>query len=178
MSLFSHGSVHISAKTEYAIRATIELAAAGSDSSLTAHAIADAQQIPLRFLLNILADLRRVGLVDSRRGPNGGWWLSRPAETITIADVVRAVDGPLVEVASPRPASSWRIPGSRHRCNLWVDGAQRHPQVLGADDGGGPCQSLAAQLPSRGCQTAVVSAPVRQFDTARGTRRSPPAGRS
>jgi Rrf2 family protein len=100
MSLFANGSVHMSAKTEYAIRAMIELATAGPDGSLTAHAIADAQQIPLRFLLNILADLRRVGLVDSRRGPNGGWWLSKPAQQITVADVVRATDGPLVEIGS------------------------------------------------------------------------------
>jgi Rrf2 family protein len=106
MSLFSTGSVHISAKTEYGIRATIELAAAGPNGALTAHAIAEAQQMPLRFLLNILADLRRVGLVDSRRGPRGGWWLSKPAEAITVADVVRAVDGPLVEVADTRPGQT------------------------------------------------------------------------
>lgn len=119
MSLFSNGSVHISAKTEYAIRATIELASSAPDGSLTAHAIADAQQIPLRFLLNILADLRRVGLVDSRRGPRGGWWLSRPAEMITIADVVRAVDGPLVEVAADRgQAGDDRTAASVS--NLWV----------------------------------------------------------
>jgi Rrf2 family protein len=103
MSLFDNGSVHISAKTDYAIRATIELAKSSSAGSMTAHAIADAQQIPLRFLLNILADLRRVGLVDSRRGPGGGWWLARPAELITIADVIRAVDGPLTALAAVRP---------------------------------------------------------------------------
>jgi Rrf2 family protein len=103
MSLFDNGSVHISAKTDYAIRATIELANSTSAGSLTAHAIAEAQQIPLRFLLNILADLRRVGLVDSRRGPGGGWWLARPAELITIADVIRAVDGPLTALAAVRP---------------------------------------------------------------------------
>jgi Rrf2 family protein len=103
MSLFSNGSVRISAKTDYAIRATIELASTGSDGSLTAHAISAAQQIPLRFLLNILTDLRRVGLVESRRGPNGGWWLSRPANEITVADVIRAVDGPLTDDAGGRP---------------------------------------------------------------------------
>lgn len=121
MSLFSNGSVHISAKSEYAVRAIVELAAAGPAQSVTAHAIADAQQIPLRFLLNILADLRRVGLVDSRRGPSGGWWLSRPAEMITIADVVRAVDGPLVEVGRTRPGA---LPVNGRTAesvsNLWV----------------------------------------------------------
>jgi Rrf2 family protein len=105
MALFDNGSVHISAKTDYAIRATIELAAASASSagSLTAHAIADAQRIPLRFLLNILADLRRVGLVDSRRGPGGGWWLTRGADRISIAEIIRAVDGPLTNLAAIRP---------------------------------------------------------------------------
>jgi Rrf2 family protein len=120
MSLFSNGSVHISAKTEYALRATIELAAADPESSVTAHAIADAQQIPLRFLLNILGDLRRVGLVDSRRGPSGGWWLTRPADTITIADVIRAVDGPLVDVGANRPGHPADDTTAESVTNLWV----------------------------------------------------------
>jgi Rrf2 family protein len=119
MALFSNGSVHMSAKTEYAIRAAIELAGVGSDESLTAHAIADAQQIPLRFLLNILADLRRVGLVESRRGPSGGWWLTRPATEITVADVVRAVDGPLTDIGPQRPGRT-TDPTSESVSNLWV----------------------------------------------------------
>jgi Rrf2 family protein len=131
MSLFSHGSVHISAKTDYAIRATIELASADSAGSTTAHAIADAQQIPLRFLLNILGDLRRVGLVDSRRGPSGGWWLSRPADTITIAEVVRAVDGPLAEINGGSPGH----PGGDERVaasvtDLWVSVRQGIRDIL------------------------------------------------
>jgi Rrf2 family protein len=120
MSLFNNGSVHISAKTDYAIRATIELASVGSEGSLTAHAIADAQHIPLRFLLNILADLRRVGLVDSRRGPNGGWWLSRPADSITIAAVIRAVDGPLTEVAGSRSGHSAEAGAAASVQHLWL----------------------------------------------------------
>lgn len=95
MSVVRHGSVHISAKSDYAIKAVIELAGAAPGEMLTAPAIANRQHIPLRFLLNILADLRRVGIVDSRRGPNGGWWLMRTADEISAADVVRAVDGPL-----------------------------------------------------------------------------------
>jgi Rrf2 family protein len=120
MALFSNGSVHISAKTDYAIRAAIELALAGPDGSLTSHAIADAQEIPLRFLLNILADLRRTGLVDSRRGPGGGWWLSRPAEAITIADVVRAVDGPLAEVSAGRPGRPITRGNAASVNDLWI----------------------------------------------------------
>jgi Rrf2 family protein len=120
MSLFSNGSVHISAKTDYAIRATIELAAAGPNASLTAHAISDAQRIPLRFLLNILTDLRRVGLVESRRGPSGGWWLSRPAEEITVADVVRAVDGPLTDVVGARPGQLSDHSSAASVNDMWV----------------------------------------------------------
>jgi Rrf2 family protein len=119
MSLFNHGSVHMSAKTEYAIRAAVELAGADHDQSIPAPAIAEAQQIPLRFLLNILADLRRAGLVDSRRGPGGGWWLARPADQITIADVVRAVDGPLVDVGGGRPGRPDDETGESVT-NLWV----------------------------------------------------------
>jgi Rrf2 family protein len=104
MSVVRHGSVHISAKSDYAIKAMVELAGEAPGEMLTAHEIADRQRIPLRFLLNILADLRRVGIVDSRRGPTGGWWLALPAAEISAADVVRAVDGPLAG-AGARTAS-------------------------------------------------------------------------
>jgi Rrf2 family protein len=101
MSLLDSGSVRISAKTDYAIRALVEIAAHGApDHAVTAESIAAAQGIPVRFLLNILADLRRVGLVDSRRGPVGGWWLARPADEITVADAVRAVDGQLAHITT------------------------------------------------------------------------------
>jgi Rrf2 family protein len=101
MSLLDSGSVRISAKTDYAIRALVEIAAhAAPDRAVTAETIASAQGIPVRFLLNILADLRRVGLLDSRRGPDGGWWLARPAAQITVADAVRAIDGPLAHIAA------------------------------------------------------------------------------
>jgi Rrf2 family protein len=101
MSLLDSGTVRISAKTDYAIRALVEIAAHGrSDHAVTAESIAAAQGIPVRFLLNILADLRRASLVDSRRGPVGGWWLARPADEITVADAVRAVDGQLTHIAT------------------------------------------------------------------------------
>jgi Rrf2 family protein len=101
MSLLDSGSVRISAKTDYAIRALVEIAVQGrSDHAVTAETIAAAQAIPVRFLLNILAELRRAALVDSRRGPEGGWWLARPADQITVADAVRAVDGQLTHIAT------------------------------------------------------------------------------
>ncbi|HTW19670.1 MAG TPA: Rrf2 family transcriptional regulator [Mycobacteriales bacterium] len=121
MTIFSTGSVRVSAKTDYAIRAAIELATAGDSSSArTAQEIADAQQVPLRFLLNILADLRRVGLVDSRRGPHGGWWLSRPAGSITVADVIRAVDGPLSEPTNARPGETAKLASAASVDDLWA----------------------------------------------------------
>jgi Rrf2 family protein len=103
VALFSNGSVHMSAKTEYAIRAVTELALAGPGGSLTAGTIADRQAIPVRFLLNILTELRRAGIVDSRRGPSGGWWLARPPAAVSVADVIRAVDGPLADIEGLRP---------------------------------------------------------------------------
>jgi Rrf2 family protein len=80
------------------VRAAVELAAASHDEPLKAEAIAEAQQIPPRFLENILVELRHSGIVQSRRGAEGGYRLSRPADDITIAEVIRAVDGPLATV--------------------------------------------------------------------------------
>ncbi len=75
-----------------------ELAAAGPDASLKAEVIADRQDISVKYLLDILRDLKRAELVRSRRGPHGGFSLSRPAEEITLAEVFRAIDGPLADV--------------------------------------------------------------------------------
>lgn len=117
--------MRISAKTDYAIRAAVELASANAGSApVTAEAIADEQDIPLRFLLNILADLRRHGLVSSRRGADGGWRLARPAADITVADVIRAVDGPLANVAGVRPERLAYHGSAQALTGLWV--ALRH----------------------------------------------------
>jgi Rrf2 family protein len=94
--------VRISARADYAVRAAIVLAAAG-DRPTKGDAIARAQDIPLKFLENILGDLRNAGLVRSQRGAEGGYWLHRPAEEIAVADVIRAVDGPLASVRGGRP---------------------------------------------------------------------------
>ena len=88
--------MRISAKVDYAIRAMTELAVA--DGPVTAERIAAAQQLPLRYLIGILGDLRRTRLVQSQRGPDGGFTLSRPADQISLADIFRAIDGPLAEV--------------------------------------------------------------------------------
>ncbi|RII09360.1 HTH-type transcriptional regulator CymR [Streptomyces sp. YIM 130001] len=95
--------MRISARADYAVRAALELAAAGDDASLKAEALAAAQGIPHKFLEGILGDLRRGGLVTSRRGGNGGYQLARPAAQISLADVIRVADGPLVSVRGVRP---------------------------------------------------------------------------
>lgn len=96
-----NGCVRVSAKADYAVRAAVELAAAG-DGPLKGDRIAEAQGIPSNFLENILVDLRNAGLVASRRGVDGGYWLARPADEVTLADVIRAVDGPLANVRGVR----------------------------------------------------------------------------
>ena len=95
--------MRISAKTDYALRAAVELAVQGGDGLVKAEQIATAQGIPLRFLENILGDLRNAGIVESRRGVEGGYLLARPPREIALADIVRAVDGPLANVGGTRP---------------------------------------------------------------------------
>src|SRR5580765_3310265 len=93
--------MRVSAKADYAIRAMVELAAAG-EGPVKGDRLAQAQQIPIKFLENILVDLRNGGLVRSQRGQEGGYWLARPAAEIDLAQVIRAVDGPLANVRGRR----------------------------------------------------------------------------
>ena len=95
--------MRLSAKADYAVRAAVELAASGGDSPMKGEAIAAAQGISVKFLENILAELRHSGIVASRRGADGGYWLARPAEDVSIADVIRAVEGPLASVRGEAP---------------------------------------------------------------------------
>jgi Rrf2 family protein len=95
--------VRISAKADYALRACVELASAEGTGPVKGERIAQSQEIPLKFLENILGDLRHGGVVRSQRGVEGGYWLGRPAAEITLAEVIRAVDGPLANVRGVRP---------------------------------------------------------------------------
>lgn len=98
--------MRISSKVDYAVRACIELAVRSPDRSsspTTGEAIGAAQGIPTKYLENILAELRRAGILGSRRGSDGGYWLARPAEEVTVADVIRAVEGPLADVRGEAP---------------------------------------------------------------------------
>ena len=93
--------MRVSAKSDYAIRAAVELAAAG-EGPVKGERLAQAQEIPSNFLENILSDLRNAGIVSSRRGADGGYWLARPAAEVSLADIIRAVDGPLANVRGVR----------------------------------------------------------------------------
>jgi Rrf2 family protein len=94
--------MRVTAKAEYAVRAVIELAAGGG-APVKRDTVVAAQTIPPKFLESILAELRHAGLVESQRGSEGGYWLSRDPGEITVADVMRAVEGPLASVRSSRP---------------------------------------------------------------------------
>jgi Rrf2 family protein len=111
--------MRVSAKADYAVRAAVELAAA-EEGPVKGEKISQAQDIPLKFLENILGELKHAGLVRSQRGTEGGYWLARPAASITIADVIRAVEGPLASVRG-EPAETLAYSGSAEPLNkFWV----------------------------------------------------------
>jgi Rrf2 family protein len=94
--------VRVSAKTDYGVRALLELAVA-DNGPMKGERLAQAQDIPLKFLENILTDLRHAGIVRAQRGAEGGYWLARPAAEVTLGQVIRAVDGPLASVRGEAP---------------------------------------------------------------------------
>jgi len=95
--------MRVSAKSDYALRALIEMAGRSDGRAVSAEELGRLQDIPHGFLQAILADLRRSGVVMSQRGQSGGWRMGRPASEVSVADVIRAVDGPLVSVYGLRP---------------------------------------------------------------------------
>ena len=141
--------MRISAKADYAIRAAAELASAG-DGPVKAERIAQAQEIPLKFLENILLDLRHADLVVSRRGVDGGYWLARPAAEISLAEVIRAVDGPLANVRGLRPEDVEYAGSAERLRDVWI--ALRASlravleQVTLADLADGPLPGPVAEL--------------------------------
>ncbi|MER6202836.1 Rrf2 family transcriptional regulator [Streptomyces sp. NPDC001586] len=112
--------MRISARADYAVRAALQLAASQDDGPVKAEAIADAQDIPHKFLEGILNDMRRGGLVLSQRGGNGGYRLAKPAQSISIADVIRVVDGPLVSVRGVRPPDLSYTGPAQALLPLWI----------------------------------------------------------
>jgi Rrf2 family protein len=113
--------VRVSAKVDYALRASVELAAHEDDDRLvTSEQIAERQGIPHAFLTNILQSLRQAGIVTSKRGPVGGHMLARPAKDIVIADVIRAIDGPLAGVSGQHPEELDFIGSAKPLQDVWI----------------------------------------------------------
>lgn len=137
--------MRISARADYAVRAALQLAASRDDGPLKAEAIADAQDIPHKFLESILNDMRRGGLVLSQRGGNGGYRLARPAESISIADVIRTVDGPLVSVRGVRPPDLSYTGPAESLLPLWIALRSNVREIL---EGVSLADVASARLPS------------------------------
>ena len=112
--------MRISAKVDYAVRAAVQLAAAEGAGPVKGDEIAAAQDIPINFLENILSLLRNAGFVMSRRGADGGYWLAVPADRITVADIVRVIDGPLAAVRGVRPSETDFPPPAEPMRDVWV----------------------------------------------------------
>jgi Rrf2 family protein len=121
--------VEISARAEYAVRALAELASAGG-GPLTVADLAAAQDIPTRFLQNILLQLRQRSLVISQRGAEGGYRLARPAAAISLADILRAIDGPLAAVRGEPPESVRYEGPARPLAEVWLAVRVSMRQVL------------------------------------------------
>lgn len=111
--------MHISARADYAMRALLTLAASDAPR-VKGEVLMSAQGLPRKFLEQILTELRRAGIVQSQRGAHGGYCLARPADRITLADVMRAVDGPLAEVRGLRPEDTTYAGAAEHLQEVWV----------------------------------------------------------
>jgi Rrf2 family protein len=116
--------MRVSAKSDYALRALIEMASRVDGRPVSAEELGRLQEIPHGFLQAILADLRRAGIVMSQRGQSGGWRMGRPADQVSVADVIRAVDGPLVSVYGLRPEAVSYNETAQVLQHVWI--AARH----------------------------------------------------
>src|SRR3954447_23833846 len=111
--------MRVTAKVDYAVRAAVELASAG-DGPVKGERIADAQKIPLKFLENILLEPTRVAPVQSARGAEGGYWRAKPAGEIVLAEVIRAVEGPIANVRGERPEQVEYAGASESLRDVWI----------------------------------------------------------
>jgi Rrf2 family protein len=112
--------MHVTAKADYAVRAVVELASSSQGSPRKVDDVAQAQGIPVSFLENILTQLRSSGIVRSQRGPEGGYWLALPADQVSLAQVIRAVEGPLVGVRGQRPEEIEYTGSAESLQNVWI----------------------------------------------------------
>src|SRR6201991_3658456 len=121
--------MRVSAKADYAVRAAAELAAA-DEGPVKGERLAEAQDIPLQFLEHILLELKHHGIVRARRGAKGGYWLAKPADEVTVAEVVRAVEGPIAHVQSTPPEAIEYRGNSEHLQEVWIAVRASLRQVL------------------------------------------------
>jgi Rrf2 family protein len=112
--------MHVTAKADYAIRAVVELAVSSQESPRKVDELAQAQNIPVSFLENILTQLRSSGIVRSQRGPEGGYWLARPSDEVNLAQIIRAVEGPLVGVRGQRPEELEYVGSAESLQQVWI----------------------------------------------------------
>jgi Rrf2 family protein len=117
-----NGGMRVTAKVDYAVRAATVLAdAAARDAGpVKGDRIASAQDIPVKYLENILSELRQAGILRSQRGAEGGYWLARPASEISLADIIRAVEGPLANVRGERPEELTYPQGAGALQGVWI----------------------------------------------------------
>jgi Rrf2 family protein len=112
--------MRITAKADYAVRAALELAASEDGEPVKGELLSEAQQIPLQFLEHILLELKHARIVRTKRGVRGGYWLARPASEITLADVIRAVEGPLANIQDSAPEDT-DYPGHAEQLKeVWI----------------------------------------------------------
>lgn len=112
--------MHVTAKADYAVRAVIELADSQQDAPRKVDDVAQSQGIPVSFLENILTQLRSSGIVRSQRGPEGGYWLAKPADEVSLAQIIRAVEGPLVGVRGQRPEEIEYVGSAEALQQVWI----------------------------------------------------------
>jgi Rrf2 family protein len=140
--------VRLNARVDYALRAVVELASALGSAArpVTAERLATAQDIPPKFLESILLQLRRAGVVNSQRGPDGGYWLAKPADEISLADVIRVIDGPLANVRGHRPEELGYQGAATALQDVWIALRASERQIL---DSVTIADVAAAKLPKR-----------------------------
>src|SRR5215210_8346996 len=112
--------MRISAKADYAVRAALELAASPDGKPIKGEQLSEAQDIPLQFLEHILLELKHARLVRAKRGARGGYWLARSPRDITLADVIRAVEGPLANIQDSAPESTHYPGPAKSLRDVWI----------------------------------------------------------
>lgn len=112
--------MQVSAKADYALRAALELALAEDAKPLKGIRISEAQDIPLKFLENILLELKHAGIVRTQRGAGGGYWLARPAEEVSLAEIIRVVEGPLANVRGEGPEAVEFTGAAQQLREVWI----------------------------------------------------------